>query len=394
MKKLLLILLCLPMIGFGQQPMTYVPDNNFENYLEFNLGVGNGMTDDYVPTSAIDTITSLNIQNENIYTLTGIEDFTALEYLVCRNNNIGNIDVSQNTALTYLDCAGNAGNDPFGSLNVTGLINLTYLDCSSNGGLNILDISTNTALTYLNNSGNGFSLAGLDVSNNTALTYLNCEWNQLTSLDVSQNTALTTLICIDNPLTSLDVSNNTALVDLNCGDNQLTSLDVSNNTALVDLNCEYNQLTSLDVSNNTALVDLNCKGNDIECLDISQNTVLNNVNCSGNNLTQLNTKNGNQSNFLLNAEYNSLLMCVEVDNIGNATNNWSFGSAISPNWPQLTTNCSYINPCATVTSIQEHSTNKDILKITDLLGRETNQINQPLFYLYDDGTVEKRITID
>tara|TARA_B100001964_G_scaffold12306_1_gene12982 strand:- start:49 stop:180 length:132 start_codon:yes stop_codon:yes gene_type:complete len=31
MKKLLLILLCLPMIGFGQQ--TYVPDDNFEQSL-------------------------------------------------------------------------------------------------------------------------------------------------------------------------------------------------------------------------------------------------------------------------------------------------------------------------------------------------------------------------
>ena len=29
MKKLLLILLCLPMIGFGQQ--TYVPDNNYDD---------------------------------------------------------------------------------------------------------------------------------------------------------------------------------------------------------------------------------------------------------------------------------------------------------------------------------------------------------------------------
>ena len=37
---------------------------------------------------------------------------------------------------------------------------------------------------------------------------------------------------------------------------------------------------------------------------------------------------------------------------------------------------------------------RKLLKITDLLGRETNQINQPLFYIYDDGTVEKRIIIE
>ena len=45
-------------------------------------------------------------------------------------------------------------------------------------------------------------------------------------------------------------------------------------------------------------------------------------------------------------------------------------------------------------SIQEHTTNKELLKVTDLLGRETKQTNHLLFYIYDDGTVEKRITIE
>ena len=47
------------------------------------------------------------------------------------------------------------------------------------------------------------------------------------------------------------------------------------------------------------------------------------------------------------------------------------------------------------TSIQEHTTTKKLLKITDLLGRETNGTkNEILFYIYDDGTVEKRIVIE
>ena len=33
-------------------------------------------------------------------------------------------------------------------------------------------------------------------------------------------------------------------------------------------------------------------------------------------------------------------------------------------------------------------------KVIDLSGRETKQTNQPLFYIYDDGTVEKRIVIE
>ena len=46
-------------------------------------------------------------------------------------------------------------------------------------------------------------------------------------------------------------------------------------------------------------------------------------------------------------------------------------------------------------AIKEHTTNKELLKVTDLLGRETKGTkNEPLLYIYDDGTVEKRITID
>jgi len=47
------------------------------------------------------------------------------------------------------------------------------------------------------------------------------------------------------------------------------------------------------------------------------------------------------------------------------------------------------------TSIEEHTTNKELLKVTDILGRETKpQTNTPFIEIYDDGTVEKRIVIE
>ena len=58
MKKILLILIALPMIGFGQK--TFVPDDFFEIYLEGN-GYGDGIAfNDSVLTSNINTISSLN----------------------------------------------------------------------------------------------------------------------------------------------------------------------------------------------------------------------------------------------------------------------------------------------------------------------------------------------
>jgi hypothetical protein len=38
--------------------------------------------------------------------------------------------------------------------------------------------------------------------------------------------------------------------------------------------------------------------------------------------------------------------------------------------------------------------NRKLLKKVNILGKETNQNDPQLFYIYDDGTVEKRITIE
>ena len=47
------------------------------------------------------------------------------------------------------------------------------------------------------------------------------------------------------------------------------------------------------------------------------------------------------------------------------------------------------------TAVKEHTTNKELLKVTDILGRETKgNKNKPLFYIYSDGTVEKKIIIE
>ena len=62
-----------------------------------------------------------------------------------------------------------------------------------------------------------------------------------------------------------------------------------------------------------------------------------------------------------------------------------FGNAMPP----LT-----VDSCSTTNIVFEQNTRKHLFKVTDLLGRETKQTNQPLFYIYDDGTVEKRIVLE
>jgi hypothetical protein len=108
----------------------------------------------------------------------------------------------------------------------------------------------------------------------TALEHFSCDWNQLTSLDVSNNPALTELSCNNNQLTSLDVSNNTDLERLWCKNNQLTSLYLPSSgdwpmySALTYLDCSYNQLTSLDLSENYYLTSLGCNNNQLTSVQI------------------------------------------------------------------------------------------------------------------------------
>ena len=260
--------------------------------------------------------------------------------------------------------------------------------CNSLNIFDLTGIEAFTALTSLDCGDN--QLTNIDVSQNTALTYLACDSNQLTSLDVSQNTALTYLDCGVNQLTSLDVSQNTALTGLGCWENQLTSLDVSQNTILINLDCSSNQLTSLDVNGADSLNLLFCFENQLISLDISNNTRLTKLWCGSNQLIYLNMKNGNNYNFYDDNIYsfhclnNPLLGCIEVDDAAWSTANWTYIDSQH----YFSTNCSG-------TSIKENTRIKELLKMIDLLGKEAKGTkNEPLLYIYDDGTVEKRIVIE
>jgi len=159
--------------------------------------------------------------------------------------------------------------------------------------------------------------------------------NSITTLDVGLKSisdltgiedfvALETLGCYFNNLTDLNLSANTALKVLSCSYNNLTSLNLSANTALMELICSNNNLTSLDVNSNLLLTVLLCYDNNIISLDVSTNVLLNDLRCSNNNLELLNVKNGNNTSFsVFNAENNSNLTCINVDNKTYSNTNWT-----------------------------------------------------------------------
>ena len=55
----------------------------------------------------------------------------------------------------------------------------------------------------------------------------------------------------------------------------------------------------------------------------------------------------------------------------------------------------FVLPAITQTGIKDYKPGKDLIRIVDLLGRDVEEgKNMPLFYIYDDGTVDKKIIKD
>ena len=54
-----------------------------------------------------------------------------------------------------------------------------------------------------------------------------------------------------------------------------------------------------------------------------------------------------------------------------------------------------LNLTVATNSVQEFNNNKNLIKINNMLGQETPyRKNTPLIYIYDDGTVEKKVIIE
>jgi hypothetical protein len=203
--------------------------------------------------------------NSNSYELVDFDEFWNTDYerrIMFRIDH--NYDISSNYTITvtgenivYFE---SSGDNNLTDIDVSRNAALTHLHVGYNNRLKSVDVSANKALKYLKCYGNE-NLTKLNVRGAAALEWLDCEDNRLTSLDISQNTALTRLMCYRNRLNHLDVSKNTVLKQFHCSGNQLTELNLKGLTALEQLDCQQNLLANLDLSTNTAIIYLSCSYN-------------------------------------------------------------------------------------------------------------------------------------
>ena len=134
----------------------------------------------------------------------------------------------------------------------------------------------------------------------------------------------------------------------------------------------------------TALRELYCHSNQLTFLDLSNNSQLFEVSCGNNQLTSMDVRNGNnQGLWYFNSMNNQALNCIDVDDVAWADYNWARDT-----WTSFSTNCS-------VSGIDDKLPNKKLLKVVDIFGRTIfPKPNIPLLYIFDDGTVEKKLFVE
>ncbi|WP_179008680.1 T9SS type A sorting domain-containing protein [Winogradskyella forsetii] len=309
------LIVCSPLV-FAQT--TYIPDDNFEQFL-IDAGYDD-VLDDYVVTANINIVTELIIGNRNISDLTGIEDFTALTDLMCSQNQLFTLDVSQNINLNWLSCNNNLID---GTLDLSQNTALIQFACTNNS---IDTVVLPPTATLVNIDFGNNELTSIDTSQNPSLTIIRADNNLLDgTLDLSQNTVLNRIDCQYNSIDQLILPQTDILTDLDCRGNQLTALNVDYNVSLIRLLMSGNEIASINLALHADLERLFAQFNMLTTLDLSNNVVLKYLTAHNNNLNYLSIKNGNNSNFTIEPYFvnNPLLTCIEVDDAIFSTNNWT-----------------------------------------------------------------------
>jgi len=378
MKKLYLTIVLLLVFFFSQAQIVDIPDANFKWAL-VNWGVaslGNGIFEDVdtnddgeIQISEAEAVIGLYVWNWDIESIEGIESFINILELGIGENNISNMDLSQNTSLEYL-------------------------------------------------AANHNQFVSIDISNNINLEIFQCYNNQLTSIDVTQNLNLLEIDCDFNLISEIDISNNLILEGLYSSPNLIQTIDLTNNQGLKYLNVSSNNLFNIDVSQNLQLVYLNCEENRISELDVSNNTNLETLHSEDNQLTSLNIKNGYNENLtVMCSTGNPELSCIEVDDVDYANqSSWD----IDP-WAEYSEVCTlgiedtelssnfniYPNPVNDHLTLDNTSTSQiTSIKVYDATGRlvldeegntkqlDMSSLNSGLLFIKietDEGVLTKKI---
>lgn len=287
-----------------------IPDENFRAYLKEHYDEDN---DGKIIDDERYKVMYLDISNQGIKSLKGIENFTFLLVLNADGNEITDVDLTSNVSIQSINLTDNKltsiklpneltslvrisleGNN-FTSFNLKGKFpQLKIINFAKN---NLTSFSMELSGTPIENTNNDQLDSTLKVNGNPSLTeikgkpmfplkVLNISDTKIEHVDDSYLAELTEINFSNSPFKDFNKLPST-LIFLYCNNAGVNSLDCSKMTELSVLECKGNSITSLDLSN-TDLSSLDCSNNSMTKLTLPSKKG-GTFNCSGNKLTELTT---------------------------------------------------------------------------------------------------------
>ena len=396
---------------------------------------------DLTGVEAFTSLTGLFCTANNLTSL-DVSQNVNLVLLHCGFNSITSLDLSALAALTALYAPGNL----ITSLNTDGAEALIHLDCSFNL-ITTLDLSQNTHLDHIDCQINHLQCLNIANGNNTNvenffaagnpnlscvevddIVYAENHWQQVLQPIGSQFTFAFSVNCyqecsncaqasnatdtkkacgsytwIDgNTYTS---SNNTATFNIAGGTvngcDSLVTLDLTifNSVNGTDTQTACGSYTWIDgntytTTNNTAIFNIpggavnGCDS--IISLDLTINPIPNNdVSQNDNTLTATQTVASYQ---WVDCDNENAIIIGEINQSFTTTSTGNYAVIVTINECGITSECSLID---FIGLGELNNTSKTLVKIVDMLGRETTfKTNTPLIYVYDDASTEKVFSVE
>ncbi len=325
---------------------TQIPDRNFEQSLvNQNIDSEGGIPNGLVLTADIENELTLDISNQGINDLTGLEAFASLEILDVSNNDLNSLEL-QNLSLIEIyanDC--NLAGKP-----------IRFQNAPPNGAF-----LTNVTTLEIQNNGIGSAGSTISFGGVPNVTYLDISDNNFETIQLNESTSIETLLANNCPnLTTLaNLGSLGNLESLGASFSSLSELDVSQNGQLSFLNISGNTLTSLDLSNNDVIGSVYAGDNDLSTISLPTTTTLSELYLENNALTVLDVSTADQNLFDLDATGNPNLLCIQLSNLDFAQRAWSIDTGTS-----YSTNCSP-QPFTVTASIPGTSGNPPAIEITE-----------------------------
>jgi len=368
MKKILSLLALALCLNTNAQTWVVIPDANFVTYLQTLVPAA--MQNDSLNTSSTLVTTSIhtiNVRSKNISNLSGVEYFTSLTYLDCSQNSINTLPAMPSTLKTLwcsnniistLPALPNTLNYLYADTNNIASISslptsLRVLTCGFNQLISLPNFPNSLQEVYC--CGNG--ITSLPATLPSGMIYLNCTGNAISSLPALIPSGMTYLYMGNNLLTSLPATLPNALQYFSCDYNNLTSLPATLPSSLQFFICYKNAITNMPTLPST-LTYFDCSYNQIACFQNFPNSITtfyidpNPYNCLPNYITAMNAT--DLAKPICASGNSNGCPVAGINQIADVSNQVNI----------------YPNPMQNNFVIETSNTDKQLLQITDVSGKQ------------------------